>query len=266
MNLNRPATQSVYILVKAYPQPSQSYEETVCCAGITEDGKQLLRLYPIRYRRLNKVHQFKRFDLVEMAVYKSEDSRPESYKVVEDSCRVLARDPLSPDAKVKLWTPFIVPSLETLQNEQQINGRSLGIIRPDQGSVQFKIRKAQDASKDDQEVTQIQYKQMSLLEDPLISLPPPEYAFSYRYTSNGKQHEGQIHDWEVQAAYVNYRKRYGHDDALNKLRYEYENNIPNRNLHFIMGTVKARPWQFLIIGLLRSSFDPVELAKQGCLF
>jgi len=41
----------VRILVKAFPQPSTKHEETVCCAGVTEDGEQLLRLYPIRYRR-----------------------------------------------------------------------------------------------------------------------------------------------------------------------------------------------------------------------
>ncbi len=265
MDPKEPTPQSIYILVKAYPQPSQHYEETVCCAGITADGKQLLRLYPIRYRRLDKAHQFNRFDRVKMKIYKSDDSRPESYKVVEDSCHVEARDPLTPEAKVTLWTPFISPSLDTLQREQKTNGRSLGIIRPDPGSVQFKIRKANDTSQDDQEVAQIQYQQMSLLEDPIKPLPAPEYAFFYRYTSNGSRHEGQIHDWEVQAAYVNYRKRYGRD-ALNKLCQEYENNIPNRNLHFIMGTVKARPWQFLILGLLRSGLDPAELAKQGHLF
>lgn len=41
----------VRILVKAFPQPSNKHEETVCCAGVTEDGLELLRLYPIRYRR-----------------------------------------------------------------------------------------------------------------------------------------------------------------------------------------------------------------------
>ena len=39
----------VHILVKAFPQPSTKHEETVCCAGVTEDGRKLLRLYPIRY-------------------------------------------------------------------------------------------------------------------------------------------------------------------------------------------------------------------------
>jgi hypothetical protein len=61
-------TLRVRILVKAFPQPSKAHEETVCCAGISEDGTELLRLFPIRFRRLPKEHQFDRFDLVQMCL------------------------------------------------------------------------------------------------------------------------------------------------------------------------------------------------------
>lgn len=46
----------------------------------------------------------------------------------------------------------------------------------------------------------------------------------------------------------------------------YGQNIPTRNLHFIMGTMAKRRWQFILIGLLRSGLDPEELGKQGDLF
>ncbi len=41
MALSKHHTLRVRILVKAFPQPSEKHEETVCCAGITEDGRQL---------------------------------------------------------------------------------------------------------------------------------------------------------------------------------------------------------------------------------
>ena len=44
---------------------------------------------------------------------------------------------------------------------------------------------------------------------------------------------------------------------------EYGANMPTRNLHFIMGNMAKRPWQFIVIGLLRSGLDPAELARQG---
>jgi len=47
----------IRILVKAFPQPSTKHEETVCCAGVTEDGLELLRLYPIRNRQITFVLQ-----------------------------------------------------------------------------------------------------------------------------------------------------------------------------------------------------------------
>lgn len=69
----------IRILVKAFPQHSDKYEETVCCAGITEDTQELLRLYPIRYRRLDKTNKFERYDLVEMVTTKANDPRPEAF-------------------------------------------------------------------------------------------------------------------------------------------------------------------------------------------
>ena len=54
--------------------------------------------------------------------------------------------------------------------------------------------------------------------------------------------------------------------ALEQLTREYGENIPKRNLHFLLGTIAAHPRNFIIIGLLRSPFDPQELARQGQLF
>lgn len=58
--------------------------------------------------------------------------------------------------------------------------------------------------------------------------------------------------------------RYG-DKALDMLRQEYGQNIPTRNPHFILGTMKAHPQTF-IIGILRSGIDPADLDRQGGLF
>ena len=56
----------------------------------------MLRLYPIRFRRLPPEHQFDRFDLVEMTATKASDSRPESFRVDEGSIRLIERGINSP--------------------------------------------------------------------------------------------------------------------------------------------------------------------------
>jgi hypothetical protein len=50
------------------------------------------------------------------------------------------------------------------------------------------------------------------------------------------------------------------------LEQEYGERIPTRHPHFIMGTMKLHPRTFILIGLLRTSVDPEEIAKQGELF
>ncbi len=255
------------ILVKAFPQPSKAHEETVCCAGVTDDGRELLRLFPIRFRRLPREHQFDRFDLVEITATKASDPRPESFRVDEGSIRLIERGKkLSDAAKVRLWQPFIAPSLTQLHAENRESNRSLGIIRPDAGSLKFLVKPAKDADAEDRQIADqvLQMQQSSFLEDPLTPLEKPEFAFVYRYTSAQHPHNHQIHDWEVQEAYRQYKRSYG-DAALDHLKRMYGETIPAGNLHFIMGTMAAHPRTFIIIGLLRSSLDPDELARQGTL-
>jgi hypothetical protein len=257
-------------LVKAFPQPSQKHEETVCCAGIAEDTGELLRLYPIRYRRLNKENQFDRFDLIEMKVTRAtDDYRPESYRVDHDSIRLLESGrKLSEKTRVELWKPHLAPSLKALLEQNKQTYRSLGIIKPDPGSLQFKIKPAANSETEDQEIADLVFKQqLSFLEDPLKPLDRPSYSFHYEYTCNGHPHKHQIHDWEVQAALNNYKRRYKTEqETLDKMMQAYQVEIPSRNLHFIMGTMKARPQTFIVIGLLRTGLDPEELDKQGKLF
>lgn len=252
----------MWILVKAYPQPSTRYQETVCCAGVSETGDALLRLYPIRYRTLRPEQRFDRYDLVEMKLWQTrDDQRPESRKVVEDSIRKVPSAKLSARNKVKLWLPFIVPSLKQLQAEQKTSHRSLGIIRPDPGSIRLAIKRAGQSGSEDDAIAQSLWQQANLYEDALKPLPEPEYGFIYSFTSGGHPHTMQIHDWEVQAAYVHYKRRYG-SEALDRLRDMYENQLPVQNLHFIMGNMHRSPWQFIIVGLLRSKIDPAELTVQ----
>jgi len=50
----------VLITVKAYPAISKKYNETVCTAGITEEGKWI-RIYPIPFRQLEYDNQFRKY-------------------------------------------------------------------------------------------------------------------------------------------------------------------------------------------------------------
>ena len=46
-----PKKTRVFITVKAYPTLSYKYDELVCTAGITDEGKWM-RIYPVPFRHL----------------------------------------------------------------------------------------------------------------------------------------------------------------------------------------------------------------------
>ena len=80
----------ILVTVKAYPNPSKTYGETVCCAGVDLDTLQLIRLYPIPFRDLDYDKKFKKYSIIEVACTKTpDDKRPESYKVNAETIKVL---------------------------------------------------------------------------------------------------------------------------------------------------------------------------------
>ncbi len=64
--------EKLLILVKTYPTLSTKYGETVCTAGIREDGSWI-RLYPVPFRRLDQEEQYKKFDWIECHVIRRLD-------------------------------------------------------------------------------------------------------------------------------------------------------------------------------------------------
>jgi len=59
-------TKTVLITVKAYPNPSKKYGETVCCAGIDLQTNSWIRLYPVTYRDLEYSKRFKKYDIIKV--------------------------------------------------------------------------------------------------------------------------------------------------------------------------------------------------------
>jgi hypothetical protein len=104
-----------------------------------------------------------------------DDYRLESRYVVEDSIRIVGYgDDVSDDAKVRLWKPFVVPTLKELHKQNKAIKRSFGIVKPDPGSVKFFIKTAKDVADDDHAMNQTAYQQVSMFEAPLAKLPTPD--------------------------------------------------------------------------------------------
>ena len=75
--------QRILITVKTYPTLSRKYGETVCTAGLREDGTWV-RLYPVPFRRLDQADRYSKYDWIEQALHE-EDVKELVETIISDS-------------------------------------------------------------------------------------------------------------------------------------------------------------------------------------
>lgn len=90
----RTETARVLVTVKAKPEPSAKYGDTVCVAGIRIDTGILhwVRIYPVPFRYMEELSKFTTWSIIEVPLTPSqEDPRSESYKPDRSAVRVIER-------------------------------------------------------------------------------------------------------------------------------------------------------------------------------
>lgn len=246
------------MLVKTYPIPSNTYEETVCCAGIDAETREWIRMYPVNFRSLDEYSRFKKWQFVEATwVASTKDRRPESRRVHQDSIRAgeFLRAGSGWPARRGWLDPMVDGSLESLKIEQVRVGKSLGAIRPKR-IKRFIIRNAENwdkAATDGLEQLSLRWTDSVAPRGNLERLP---FDFLYEFECDDDScpgHTMEIFDWELGEAYRNFRRRYagreGPDGWEAKLRQKYEVELPSRDLHLLLGT--HHRWQnWLIVGVV----------------
>ena len=243
------------MLVKTYPIPSRTYEETVCCAGIDAETRDWIRMYPVNFRSLAEYAKFKKWQFIEATwVRSTNDARPESRKVHQDSIR--AGEFLKPGRgwgeRMRWLEPLIDPSLETLKTEQLRTGKSLGALRPKRVKrliVRPAIGWDAEATNELQQLS-LQWTESSTPRGDLEQLP---FDFLYEFECDDPacpaNHQMEIFDWELGQAYRNFRARYGERGWRDKLRRKYEHELPSRDLILLLGT--HHRWKsWLIVGIV----------------
>ena len=77
--------QRILVTVKTDPTLSRKYGETVCTAGVREDGTWV-RIYPVPFRRLEDKKQYRKYDWLECRLVRNTaDPRPESLRPVDEA-------------------------------------------------------------------------------------------------------------------------------------------------------------------------------------
>lgn len=271
--------QRVLITVKTYPTLSRKYGETVCTAGVREDGTWV-RIYPVPFRRLNEEQQYKKYDWLEVRLVRNTtDPRPETYRPFDSAdletpvAHLDTEDQWRERRKLLLKTARVYDRLDDLIAGAKANEISLAVFKPTR--VNDFVWEEEERTWDPDKVREMRdaTKQYDLFADntwretfKVIDKLP--YSFSYKFEdATGKKSELQVLDWEAGALYWNcLRSTHGDEpNALAKVRQKYFDEFTKKDLHFFLGTtqqfhfVAPNPW--VIIGVL-----PIPAEKQLGLF
>jgi len=271
--------QRILITVKTYPTLSRKYGETVCTAGVREDGTWV-RIYPVPFRRLSESQQYKKFDWLEVdLVRNSNDPRPETYRARDQDDLQAAVGHVGTSnqwrerRRLLLETARVYDRLDDLIAGAKENRVSLAVFKPTR-VIDFGWEE-DDRVWDPDKVRQMREstKQYDLFADnawrqtfEIIKKLP--YSFSYRFEDAvGRQSEMQILDWEAGALYWNCLRSAKGDEsiALAKVRQKYWDEFLEKDLHLFLGTtqqfhfIAPNPW--VIVGVF-----PIPHVRQIQLF
>lgn len=260
------AKERVLITVKTYPTLSRKYGETVCTAGLREDGSWV-RMYPVPFRRLDEAQQYRKFDWIECRLQRSSaDPRPETFRPVD-------RNELHPvdhvdttsswrdRRRIVLNRAHVYDRLDELIAGAKANEMSLAVFKPtrvidftwEEETREWDLAKVREMR---ERTSQMELFDDNTWRETFEIIPKLPYSFSYKFEdAAGRTSELQVLDWEVGALYWNCLSSTEGDElaALAKVRQKYFDTFLATDLHFFLGTtqqfhfVAPNPW--VIVGV-----------------
>jgi hypothetical protein len=253
--------RNIFVWGKTYPELSKKYIETVCTAGVLEDGTPV-RLYPISYRYLSE--QFKLYQWISARIKKNKsDFRPESYKIDADSIRPGPFVPPTPDewgkrAAILFKNPcWLFESVEALVAAQRACQTSIGVVTPRVITKIEVVNRGEDEEKSFQQklqelkrIQEARRRQIDMFEN---AIPPEMKRLEFVgarlqiswscYGANCSGHRMQVLDWGV----CELQRRNGNDAAVQKLQDVCD--LGAHALRLFLGNLYLHPASFVIVGL-----------------
>jgi len=233
--------EEILVTVKTYPTLSKRYIETVCTAGINQQG-EWRRLYPIRYRYLAGEQQFRLFDVIRVKLEPvSQDGRVESRRPRVDTLTCVRN--------IRGWRerhewvgPTVVSSLADLQSD----GRTIGPVRVQEVQEWRAVPTSAEWTPKQQE----QLKQQVLWEkqgpQPLEKVP---FEFRVKWIDGGGvSHDSMFISWVVCQTWRSFRRCYS--DPLATMRSHWMGKVfaQHQGLCFFMGNAAQHRDHFMICG------------------
>lgn len=255
---DRPEKMRVLITAKAAPQPSSTYGETVCVAGLRLDLEHQgwVRLYPINFRSLETNEQFKKYDVIVLDARPSHshDPRPESWRPILPT--IASVKSLN---KWKARSPYIDHFIEgsmckVLGNAKSgRNYRSLTAIRPKEIKG-IEVEAHPGWTVDEQKKIDRYVAQPEITaETPPAALKAPRFKAWYKYRcadERCKGHRQGILDWEFVALQIRFRGL-GDSEMKDLIEKKFFDGMcsADKDTVFYVGNQAKRPHVFSVLGV-----------------
>lgn len=267
--------EKILIAVKTYPALSKSHTEVACTAGFREDGSWV-RLYPIPFRLLEHDKRYDKYQWIEVDLGRNpKDPRPESRRVLNvDDITLLNKVDTGKNRDWAERRRLILGKNKIYTNKEEIIKRartdeiSLAIFKPSK-ILDFVVEDADsewsqdkiDSILDDMKQGDL-FAEQSVEDFKLVRKLP--YKFSYKFEDDsGNKSTLMIEDWEIGQLYWNCVERYGKEQAVEKVREKYMEDIAKKDIYLFLGTtflhhVRRARNPYVIIGTFHPPFVSQE--------
>jgi len=255
------AKQKILVTVKTYPTLSKKYDELVCTAGLSEDGSWI-RLYPVSFRKLDYIKQYKKYDWIEIDTVKNtSDFRPESYRPISLDTEIKIVEHLDTKFNWAERKKYVLKNVYT--NLTQLISKakdrriktSLATFKPTEViDFVYKAEEEREWNRKKQE----ELRQLNLFEKrnnkfQIVRKLPYKFSFIF-IDDEGKRSKLMIEDWETgQLFWKCFDEQKDEKIACEKVREKYLDDLAmTKDLYFFLGTTKIHhfraPNPFIIIG------------------
>jgi hypothetical protein len=255
----------VFIVVKTYPNPAKTGTEVSCTAAITKEGSWI-RLFPVPFRFLDEDKQFPRYSWIDVAVERASDFRPESYKLNPDSIQIVSNVSTKNEwrERKRLIFPLMRHCLCCIKREQEAGGNSaptLGFFKPANIRRFYMTPCAPDWTQEERMILSQQSLGFSKTPDRILEKVPFDFHYEFKCPHDDcKGHAPKCSDWEIFQAYRKWRPKYGEAEWRAKFEQRFSDEMIHKfDTHFYVGTLKAHPKEWTIVGL----FWPPPVAQAG---
>lgn len=241
----------VLVTVKAAPEPSNTYIDTVCVAGVRVDAdrREWVRLYPVPFRHLSTDQQFKKYDVVEVDTLPAKnDTRHESRRPIWETLRVTG-NVKQKAARERVLSAVSGPSMcELIAGvHADRDAQSLGLVHVADFD-RLTISKHKGWTPSQQRAVESAVAQPALFGESDAArkpLQPPRFVVKIRYRCDADScagHEPSLLDFELSA--LQHRLRNLADDDLRtriEQKFAVEQFTPDQRTSLFVGNIADPP-------------------------